>query len=71
MSTTIINLYGGPGTGKSTSAAQLYAFLKQQGMEVTLKVDTQSFQDATASVLTNNPDLFLPDLVKAARAAAA
>ena len=31
MSTTIINLYGGPGTGKSTSAAQLYAFLKQQG----------------------------------------
>lgn len=29
--TTIINLYGGPGTGKSTSAAQLYALLKQQG----------------------------------------
>jgi TRAP-type transport system periplasmic protein len=50
---------------------EVYAFLKQQGMDVTLKVDTQSFQDATASVLTNNPDLFLPDLVKLAREAAA
>lgn len=31
MSTTIINLYGGPGTGKSTSAAYLYYLLKSQG----------------------------------------
>jgi tripartite ATP-independent transporter DctP family solute receptor len=48
---------------------EVYAFLKDQKMEVTLKVDTKSFQDATASVLTNNPDLFLPELVKLARAA--
>ena len=49
---------------------EVYAFLKQQGMEVTLQVDSQSFRDATASVLTNNPDLFKPELVKLARAAA-
>jgi hypothetical protein len=29
--TTIINLYGGPGTGKSTSAAFIFYALKQQG----------------------------------------
>jgi hypothetical protein len=38
-------------------------------MEVNLKVDGKSFRDATASVLTNNPDLFLPELVKLARSA--
>ncbi len=48
---------------------EVYAFLKAQGMEVTLQVDGQSFRDATASVLTNNPDLFLPELVKLARSA--
>jgi len=31
LSTTIINLYGGPGTGKSTSAALLFYMLKSQG----------------------------------------
>lgn len=36
MKTTIINLYGGPGTGKSTSAAELYAILKRQGKNVEL-----------------------------------
>lgn len=34
--TTIINLYGGPGSGKSTSAAYLYYLLKQQGKNVEL-----------------------------------
>lgn len=34
--TTIINLYGGPGTGKSTSAAYLYYLLKKQGANVEL-----------------------------------
>lgn len=33
---TIINLYGGPGTGKSTSAAYLYASLKHQGVNAEL-----------------------------------
>lgn len=33
---TIINLYGGPGTGKSTSAAYLYYLLKSQGKNVEL-----------------------------------
>ncbi len=34
--TTIINLYGGPGTGKSTSAAFLYYVLKAQGLNAEL-----------------------------------
>jgi hypothetical protein len=34
--TTIINLYGGPGTGKSTSAAQYYHQLKVDGHNVEL-----------------------------------
>lgn len=34
--TTIINLYGGPGTGKSTSAAFLYYVLKAEGKNVEL-----------------------------------
>ena len=34
--TTIINLYGGPGTGKSTSAAYFYYLLKAQGKNVEL-----------------------------------
>jgi deoxyadenosine/deoxycytidine kinase len=36
MKTTIINLYGGPGTGKSTSAAYLYYLLKIQGINAEL-----------------------------------
>lgn len=34
--TNIINLYGGPGSGKSTSAAYLYYVLKAQGENVEL-----------------------------------
>jgi len=34
--TTIINLYGGPGAGKSTSAAYYYYLLKTQGTNVEL-----------------------------------
>ncbi len=34
--TTIINLYGGPGSGKSTSAAFIYYLLKSQGKNVEL-----------------------------------
>lgn len=34
--TTIINLYGGPGTGKSTSAAFLYYVLKSEGVNAEL-----------------------------------
>jgi deoxyadenosine/deoxycytidine kinase len=36
MKTTIINLYGGPGVGKSTSAAYLYYLLKSAGDNVEL-----------------------------------
>ena len=32
----IINLFGGPGTGKSTTAAHLFAIMKWQGMKVEL-----------------------------------
>jgi hypothetical protein len=36
LKTTIINLYGGPGTGKSTSAAYFYYLLKAEGKNVEL-----------------------------------
>jgi nicotinamide riboside kinase len=36
VNTTIINLYGGPGCGKSTLAAELFAVLKQGGASVEL-----------------------------------
>ena len=36
MKTTIINVYGGPGVGKSTSAAYLFYLLKSQGESVEL-----------------------------------
>ncbi len=36
MKTTIINVYGGPGAGKSTSAAYLYYLLKVAGENVEL-----------------------------------
>lgn len=36
MAATIINLYGGPGTGKSTTAAELFARMKRSGCSVEL-----------------------------------
>lgn len=48
--------------------ADAYAFLKAQGMQVNLNPDVESFRAATASVIEKNPDLFLLELVKAARA---
>jgi nicotinamide riboside kinase len=36
MHTTVINLYGGPGTGKSTLSAELFHKMKRQGLEVEL-----------------------------------
>jgi predicted ATPase len=32
----VINLYGGPGTGKSTTAAALFALMKREGYNVEL-----------------------------------
>lgn len=34
--TLVVNLYGGPGTGKSTTAAALFAILKQDGINAEL-----------------------------------
>ena len=34
--TTIINLYGGPGAGKSTSASDLFVILKERGVNAEL-----------------------------------
>jgi TRAP-type transport system periplasmic protein len=45
-----------------------FDFLGKQGMQVTLDVDVESFRKATTPVIDNNPDLFLPELVKMARA---
>lgn len=36
MQTTVINLFGGPGTGKSTTASDIYSELKKQGESVEL-----------------------------------
>jgi tripartite ATP-independent transporter DctP family solute receptor len=48
--------------------ADAYDFCKSKGMEVTLDVDAESFRKACAPVIANNPDLFLPELVKMAQA---
>jgi hypothetical protein len=45
-----------------------YGYLKGQGMQVTMDVDIESFRVATAPVIDKYPDLFLPELVKMARA---
>lgn len=34
--TLVVNLYGGPGTGKSTNAARLFSMLKDAGVDVEL-----------------------------------
>ena len=36
MNTILINLFGSPGTGKSTTAAELFALMKHKGMSVEL-----------------------------------
>jgi tripartite ATP-independent transporter DctP family solute receptor len=48
--------------------SEAYDFLKAQGMQVNLTPDLESFRVATSSVIEKNPDLFLPELVKMARA---
>ena len=48
--------------------SEAYEFLKAQGMQVNLTQDVDSFRAACASVIDNNPDLFVPELVKSARA---
>jgi TRAP-type transport system periplasmic protein len=48
--------------------AEAYGFLKGQGMQVNLDVDVESFRVACAPVIEKFPDLFLPELVKMARA---
>lgn len=47
---------------------EVFNFLKAQGMQVNLNVDVESFRVATTPVIEKFPDLFLPDLVKIARA---
>jgi len=48
--------------------SEAYEFLKGQGMQVNLTPDIESFRAACATVIDKNPDLFVPDLVKIARA---
>jgi tripartite ATP-independent transporter DctP family solute receptor len=47
---------------------ECYDFLKAQGMQVNLTPDVESFRVACAPVIDKNPDLFVPELVKMARA---
>jgi tripartite ATP-independent transporter DctP family solute receptor len=48
--------------------SEAYGFLKTNGMQVNLSPDVESFRTACAPVIDKNPDLFVPDLVKMARA---
>ena len=48
--------------------SEAYDFLKTNGMQVNLTPDVESFRAACAPVIDKNPDLFVPDLVKMARA---
>jgi tripartite ATP-independent transporter DctP family solute receptor len=48
--------------------AEAYDFLKAQGMQVNLTPDVESFRVACSPVIEKFPDLFLPELVKIARA---
>jgi tripartite ATP-independent transporter DctP family solute receptor len=48
--------------------SEAYDFLKAQGMQVNLTPDVESFRVACAPVIEKFPDLFLPELVKMARA---
>jgi tripartite ATP-independent transporter DctP family solute receptor len=47
---------------------EVFDFLKSQGMQVNLTPDIESFRVACAPVVEKYPDLFLPELVKIARA---
>ena len=47
---------------------EVFDFLKNQGMQVNLNPDLESFRVACAPVIEKFPDLFLPELVKIARA---
>jgi len=47
--------------------AEAYDFLKQQGMQVTLELDIESFRAACGPVIEKFPDLFQPELVALAR----
>jgi tripartite ATP-independent transporter DctP family solute receptor len=48
--------------------SEAYEFLKGQGMQVNLTPDVETFRVACAPVIDKNPDLFVPELVKMARA---
>jgi tripartite ATP-independent transporter DctP family solute receptor len=48
--------------------SEAYDFLKSNGMQVNLTPDAESFRTACAPVIDKNPDLFVPELVKMARA---
>jgi tripartite ATP-independent transporter DctP family solute receptor len=50
--------------------ADAYNFLKDQGMQVNLNVDVESFRVACNPVIEKFPELFPPDLVALARGAA-
>ena len=47
---------------------EAFDFLKSQGMQANLTPDVESFRAATGPVVEKFPDLFLPELVKLARA---
>jgi tripartite ATP-independent transporter DctP family solute receptor len=47
---------------------EVYDFLKAQGMQVNLTPDIETFRVACAPVIDKNPELFVPELVKMARA---
>ena len=65
----VINLYGGPGTGKSTSAAQIFAELKWNGInsEMTLEFAKEKVWEESVKVLDDQIYIFAKQLHKMRR----
>jgi len=58
--TCVVNLYGGPGTGKSTTAAHLFAVLKQRGIncEMAREYAKEKVWDGSSHVLEDQLYVF-------------
>ena len=65
----VVNLYGGPGTGKSTSAAQIFSELKWNGIncEMTLEFAKEKVWEESIKVLDDQIYIFAKQLHKMRR----
>lgn len=65
----VVNLYGGPGTGKSSSAAQIFSELKWKGInsEMTLEFAKEKVWEESLKVLDDQVYVFAKQLHKMRR----